>query len=109
MEIRSKAETFIGFSMRAGKYRLGVNAIGTLKRCELLILCATASENTKKDAIKAAKRFRCRLIISGRKTVEELTGKEKCKLMAITDKGLAKAITDNLNDEFTECKWEEDR
>ena len=109
LEKKSKVETFIGFSIKAGKVRCGVNAIATLKKVNLLILCATASDNTKEDAKKLMKRFHCHLIISNKKTVEELTGKEKCKLMAITDKGLSKAIEDNLDNDFTNSTWEAEK
>ena len=107
MEAKSKVETFIGFTLRSGKCRLGVNAIKTLKKVELLLLCSTASENTVKDAVKLAKRFRTKLIVSKTTPIEILTGKEHCKLMAVTDLSLAKAIIGALDENFTLMPTEE--
>ncbi len=100
MEIKSKAETFIGFAMRTGKYRIGVNAVATLKRCALMIICSSASDNTQKQAEKLAKKFGCPLIATKEKKLEEITHKENGKVMAIVDKGLSKAILDNSEKEF---------
>ncbi len=104
---RSKIETFIGFSIRAGKYRLGVNAVATLKNAELLIMCHTASENTVKDVLKLSKKLKAEIIVCNFVNLEDLTGKENCKLMAVTDKSLAKAIIDNLDENFTKYRMEE--
>ena len=104
---RSKIETFIGFSIRAGKYRLGVNAVATLKSAELLIMCHTASENTVKEIIKLSKKLHSDIIVYKTGNLEDLTGKENCKLMAITDKSLAKAIIDNLDENFIKYRMEE--
>ena len=52
MEQKSKAETFVGFAIRSGKYRIGTNAAQTLKHAALIIVCGTAAENTKKEADK---------------------------------------------------------
>lgn len=104
---RSKIETFIGFSIRAGKYRLGVNAVATLKSAELLIMCHTASENTVKDVLKLSKKLKVEIIVYNFGNLEDLTGKANCKLMAVTDKSLAKAIIDNLDENFTKYRMEE--
>lgn len=95
----SRAGTFIGFSMRAGKYKIGLNAVATLKRANLIIVCSTASENTKKEGEKFAKRFRCPCITTI-PPLEEFTHKENGKIMAITDKALALAILNNLGEEL---------
>ncbi|MBE5756191.1 MAG: hypothetical protein E7342_00145 [Clostridiales bacterium] len=97
---KSKVETYIGFSMRARKCKLGVNAIATLKKAHLLILCKTASENTKKDAVKLAKRLNAKLIITVSKELSEYTHVENGKLIAILDFELAKAILENACEDF---------
>ena len=51
---RGKAETFIGFAIRSNKYRTGQNTCETLKKAYLFLLCNTASENAKKQAIKTS-------------------------------------------------------
>ena len=97
---KSKAETFIGFAMRTGNFRIGANAAATLKRASLMIVCSSASENTKKEAEKLAKKFKCPLIEPTVKTLEEITHRENAKVMAIADKSLSAAILDNLEKEF---------
>ncbi len=104
---RSKVETFIGFAIRAGKFRLGTNAIATLKKAELLIMCDSISENGRKEAQKLARKLRVKILVSKAIKLEDLTGKEKCKLMAVTDKALATAIIDNLDENFTEYRMED--
>ncbi len=102
MEKRTKTETFIGFAMRTGKYKIGLNAAATLKKAYLVLVCETASENTVKDAEKLAKRFGCTLLQSNGKRLEEFTHRENSKVMAVSDKGLASAIVDNAENDFIE-------
>lgn len=97
---KTKAETFIGFAMRTGNFRIGANAAATLKRASLMIVCRTASENTKKDAEKLAKKFKCPLIEPVTKTLDDLTHRENAKVMAISDKKLSEAILNNLEKDF---------
>ena len=97
---KSKAETFIGFAMRTGNFRIGANAAATLKRANLMIVCSTASENTKKDAEKLARKFKCPLIEPQVKTLEEITHRENAKVMAIADQALASAVLENIQDDF---------
>jgi len=100
LETRSRAETFIGFAMRTGKYKIGMNASATLKRAYLMIVCKSASENTKKDAQKLAGKFNCPLIETVTKTLEEIVKRENAKVMAIGDKALSKVILENTEKDF---------
>ena len=100
MENKSKAETFIGFCIRAKKCKIGTNAAGTYKRADLIIACHTASENTINEAHKLALKFKCPLLITKTKKLEEMTHRENAKVMAIADAPLAKAILDNSEKDF---------
>ncbi len=100
MENNNKAQTFIGFAMRTGRFKIGVNAVATLKKAYLVIVCKSASDNTKKDSEKLAKRFKAPLIETEAQTLEELTHRENAKVMAVSDKALAKAILDNSEKNF---------
>ncbi len=100
MDNKGKAETFIGFAMRTGKFRIGANASATLKKAHLVIVCCSASENTKKDADKLAKKFNCPIIETIEKTLEEFTHRENAKVMAIADKSLSLAILSNSEKDF---------
>lgn len=95
MESKSKLATFIGFAVRTGRYKIGVNAVATLKKANLMIVCDSASENTKKESEKLSKKLRVPLYQTVECTLEELVHRENAKVMAITDKDLAKAVTDN--------------
>ena len=96
----NKISTFMGFVMRTKRYRIGVNAVATLKKAELMVVCKTASENTKKDADKLARRLHVPLLETVEQTLEAYVHHENAKVMAITDKGLAKAILENRENHF---------
>ena len=98
---RSRAESYIGFCRKAGKLTCGFNAVEVQKKgVYLLLLCTSASENAKKSAEKLANKFRCTLLVPKGRLLSELTGKENCKLAAVRDEGLAKAILSCAEDEF---------
>ena len=99
---KSKAFTFIGFAIKARKLRCGVNAISTLKKADLLILCSSASENTKKDAVKLSKKLNAKLLVLNEVLLESVVYKDKCKLVAVTDNALAKAILNSGDSRFCE-------
>ncbi len=99
----SKPLTFIGFAIKARKVRCGVGAISTLKgKVPLLIICSTASDNTFDDAIKLSKKLSSKLLVATDVKVEDIVYKENCKLIAISDMGLAKAIIENIDSHFSE-------
>ncbi len=92
---RSKILSYIGFAKKSGNLRTGVNGIAATKGACLLILCSSAAQNTVAEAEKLARKFGCPLAVSYI-SVEEITGKSNCKLMALTDKELAGAIIQNI-------------
>lgn len=100
MENKTKAETYIGFAIRAGKFRTGMNSVQTLKRANLIIICRTASENTLKEGLKTAKKLNAPVLITKTKTLEELTHRENVKIMAVTDIKLAEAIIRESENDF---------
>ncbi len=102
MITNQKAQTFIGFVMRTGKFRIGVNAIKTVKRAYLLIACGSASENTLAEAKKLAKRLHCKLFKTDGALLEEYTHRENAKLMAIENKELSVALLENMGEDFIE-------
>lgn len=95
-----KVDTYLGFCLRARKLALGSGTIDLLKRgVYLVIVCSSASENTFKVALKYSNRFRCPLVVcySG---LENCVNKAGCKLAAVRDENLAKAIADNLGGNY---------
>ena len=102
MENRVKAETFIGFAVRARKIRFGFNTLATLKKAFVILVCNTAAENTVKAAVKYAAKYKCKVFRTESKTLSDLAHKDGVKIAAITDFALAKAVIDNAAGDFTE-------
>ena len=99
---RSKSETYVGFCVRAGKLTCGFDAVSHLhKEVYLLLLCGTASENARREAYKLKNKLGCELLLATGKTLEGITGRANCKLAAVRDRELAKAILSAEDDIFT--------
>ncbi len=102
MEKKSKAETFIGFSVKARALVTGSDAVDRLSRAYIILLCSSASDNTAKLAQSCATRLRCPLMVC-KKPLEDACHKPNCKIAAVTDKNLATAIVDNQDEYFSVC------
>ena len=86
MEKRAKAESYIGFCLRARRITLGSGAVDCLKRgVHLIIVCSTASENSFRLAQKFARRHNCPLMIC-RCGLENAVHKAGCKIAAVLDR-----------------------
>lgn len=95
-----KVEAYLGFCLRARKIAFGGGTLDTLKKgVYLIIVCSTASENTFKLAIKYKNRFSCPLIIC-KTGLENAVRKEGCKIAAIRDCELARAIINNAGGDY---------
>lgn len=97
---QSRVRTYIGFCIKSGKIARGVNAIATIKSgVYLLILDKASAKNSVKAALKFKNRFSCPLLIC-KQGFETEINKEGCKLAAIRDESLAKAILDNFGENY---------
>lgn len=97
---KSKAETFIGFCIKARKISFGSGAIDTLKNgVYALIVSGDAADNTKKLAVKYSKRFNCPLIFC-KADFEKIVNRAGCKIVALRDRQLAKAVLENLDNDY---------
>lgn len=95
-----KVETYLGFCLRARKIALGGGTIETLKKGVYLVLvCSTAAENTFKLAIKYKNRFSCPLIVC-KSGLENAVHREGCKLAAVRDSELARAIIESADGNY---------
>lgn len=103
---KTKAETYIGFVVRAGKFKAGCNTLATVKKAYLVILCRSAEENSRKLAVKYADKFRCKAFATTNKDLSEYVHKDGIKIMCVTDRGLAEAIINNSEKEFIEIERE---
>ena len=102
MENKNRAETFIGFAVKAGKFRSGANTLSTLKKAYLILVCETAAENTKALALKYAVKYRCPALCTKNISLCDLAHKDGVKIAAITDNSLAQAVILNAEPTLTE-------
>ncbi len=102
MEKRSKAETFIGFAVKARKLVTGSDSVKRLKKAYLVLVCNSAAENAKKLAQNLSAKFSCPLL-ECKIPLENLCNKSNCKIAAVTDTSLAKAIIDNRDETLFLC------
>ena len=100
MEQRSKIESYIGFSIRAGKCTFGLNSVQTLKKAKVIIVCKSASDNTKKEGKKIANKLKAKLFFTSACLLDDYTHRENCKIIAIGEPSLAKAIEKNCENEL---------
>ena len=97
---RNRIETFIGFCIKKGKLTLGSGAVDTLKNdVYLLIVSSNASENAFKLAVKFKNRLRCPLLIC-KTDFESVVNRVGCKIAAVRDRVLAKAILESLDNDY---------
>ncbi len=97
---KSKVDTFLGFCVKSRKISLGNGAISTLKGgVYLLVLDKSAAENSKQAALKFKNRFSCPLLLC-KSGFEDIINKPGCRIAAVRDGGLAKAILENLDDNY---------
>ena len=97
----SKVQTFIGFAVKAGKLRTGNNTLATIKKAYLVMVSFDAATATKENARKYGQKYRCPVLESTEKPLEEYIHKAGVKIAAVTDNALAKAIEENSENEFT--------
>lgn len=97
---KSKIETFIGFSVKSRKIAYGCGAIDALKNeVYLIIVSADAAANTQKLAVKFKNRHKCPLLIC-KTDFERIVNRAGCKIVAVRDRGLARAITENTDNDY---------
>ena len=95
-----KVETYIGFCLKARKITLGSGSVDMLKKgVYLIIVCSDASDNTFKLAVKFKNRHSCPLLIC-KTGLENAVHKEGCKIAAVRDAELARAICANVGGDY---------
>ena len=92
-----KSKSYLGFARRAGKLVLGVNAVKATKgEVYLLLADRAASPNTQKEIQALAGKFSCPLLQTD--DLEGLVGKPFCKLAAVREEHLARAILQDIKE-----------
>ena len=97
---KDKVNAYLGFCVKARKIVLGLGAIDTLRGgVHLILVCSSAGKNTFKLALKYKNRFECPLMIC-KCGLEYAVNKSNCKIAAVKDLNLAKAIVANACEEY---------
>lgn len=97
--MNNKIKTYLGFCLKSGKLKIGLNNLEELKKKVFLIIVnEKLGENSFKKIIKHADKFSCKILLT-REDLSEYVNKD-CMVIAIQDKNLASAILDNLDDGF---------
>jgi len=94
--VSSKAESLLGFAIKAGRVIFGADNIVAAKKTYLILICKGLSENSVKKLLRQD----AQILISN-KPLEEVLHRPGCKSAAVTDKEMARAILQNSDNNFT--------
>lgn len=84
--------SYLGFAVKSAKIIYGIdNLTARKKRVYALVLCPTASENLRDSAVRYSERTGVPLI-TAEQPLEDLVFKSNCKLVALLDANMAKAV-----------------
>ena len=99
--MKDKIETYIGFCIKSRKIIIGVDALGTSrKKVYCILICNTLSENSLNSVKKIGIKLGVPVIKVLNKSLEEISFIKACRVLALTDKELAKAVMENLNSDY---------
>ncbi|MCD8206048.1 MAG: hypothetical protein LUD29_05495 [Clostridia bacterium] len=97
----SRIDSYIGFAIKAGKVVYGGEMVSRETRgVQLVIVSAEAQKNTLKVAQNAARRFSCPVVMCA--GLEDKLGRQGCKICAIKEASLAKAIATTAKESDSE-------
>ena len=93
-----KVATLIGFAMRAGKVVFGTDNIETCRKKYLIVFDGTLSQNSQDKLVRNAGNVPT--LRSTMALIKDITHREGCKALALTDKQMAQAILTNKNGSY---------
>lgn len=104
MQITSKAETYIGFSIKSGKIVWGLdNVIISRKPIKLILICSSLGENSEKKLLTYASGKAIKVLKLTDRLLEDVVNKTNCKVIGLTDAHLAQAVISNSENWATDC------
>lgn len=84
--------SYLGFAVKSAKIIYGIdNLTARKKRVYALVLCPTAAANLRESAERYSQRTGVPLITT-KQPLEDLVFKSNCKLVALLDANMAKAV-----------------
>ena len=92
----NKAKTYIGFSLKSGSIKFGVDDICKNKRAELILVSEALHESSMKKIGAFSEKFHIDLLKLSLDDFENLLDNKYVKAIAILDKNLAIEIKKNL-------------
>lgn len=96
MQITSKAETYIGFSIKSGKIVWGLDNVLTCRiKPKLVLACNSLGENSEKKLLTYASIKGVKVLKLIDRRLEDIVNKSNCKVIGLTDAHLAQAVIDN--------------
>ena len=90
-----KLTTYIGFAIKTGSAVLGLDGIKKAEGIKVIIYSAEASGNTIKEIRYYAAKKKAVLLRIEDADLSEITKKNNCKAVAVTDYSLAQGIITN--------------
>ena len=94
-----KVVSLLGFAIKAGKTVFGTDSIERYrKKKHLIFICNTMSEGSKEKLIRANKGTP--IVVCRDSSLEEITHRQGLKALALTDRQMAEALLNNINESY---------
>jgi len=88
-----KIKTYIGFSIKSKQIIYGIdNLLTTKKKINLILVCSLLTENGLNQVLNFANKKSIIVAKVLNTTISELTNKNNCKIIGLTNGSLSKAI-----------------
>ncbi len=96
--MKNNVKTYLGFAVKKGSVIYGLDAMERQNKAPYaVLLCPTAAQNTAKKTAEYCKARHVRLLRCD-EPLAPVVYKTNCKVLAVTDQGLAQAILKNTDD-----------
>lgn len=94
-----KVKTYYNFSVKSGNVVFGTDNIIVCKKAYIILLSDELSENSLKKIKKFSTDNKVTIVNVSQETLNIITDRPTCKVLAITERNLAKSIKTQLNRE----------
>ncbi len=94
-----KISTYLGFARKMGKLSYGQTVLFEVqkKKCSLVLLDETTSDNSKKKYTNACDKAQIKYIFMGKDEIALAIGKPNVKVVCVKDGNMTKQILENLD------------
>jgi len=95
-----KITSLLGFAVKSGKIVLGYDRIIEGKAKKFLIICANEINVTAQKRLFSYSKNNDVPLLKTSLDLAKITGYNKCKAIALTDKQMSQAMLNNINDNY---------